>query len=94
MLPITNCMSSFRISCSIILDQIKSENKKIQLLLLLVLTASIISAQTIDELRVIKAAKAAGEKILDIYANNMGNHPHAPNIHQREFLGLMNSLKR
>ena len=52
-------MSSFRISCSIILDQIKSENKKIQLLLLLVLTASIISAQTIDELRVIKAAKAA-----------------------------------
>jgi 8-oxo-dGTP diphosphatase len=33
------------------------------------------------------------EKILDIYANNMGNHPHAPNIHQREFLALINSNK-
>jgi 8-oxo-dGTP pyrophosphatase MutT (NUDIX family) len=31
-------------------------------------------------------------KLLDIFANNMGNHPHAPNIHQREFIALMNSL--
>ncbi len=52
-------MSSFRISCLIILDQIKDENKKIYLFLLLVLTASIISAQTINELRAIKATKAA-----------------------------------
>jgi 8-oxo-dGTP diphosphatase len=34
------------------------------------------------------------EKVMDIFANSMGNHPHAPNIHQREFLGLMNSFKR
>lgn len=33
-------------------------------------------------------------EVLDIFANSMGNHPHAPNIHQREFLGLMNSFKR
>lgn len=33
------------------------------------------------------------EDVLDILANSMGNHPHAPNIHQREFLGLMNSYK-
>ena len=32
--------------------------------------------------------------LMDIFANSMGNHPHAPNIHQREFLGLMNSFKR
>lgn len=34
------------------------------------------------------------EEVLDIFANSMGNHPHAPNVHQREFLGLMNSYKR
>lgn len=30
-------------------------------------------------------------ELLDIFANNMGKHPHAPNIHQREFLALINS---
>ena len=33
------------------------------------------------------------EELLDIFANNMGKHEHAPNIHQREFLGLINSFK-
>lgn len=31
--------------------------------------------------------------LLDILANDMGKHPHTPNIHQREFLGLINSIK-
>ena len=32
------------------------------------------------------------EELLDILENNMSLHSHGPNIHNREFLGLMNSI--
>jgi ADP-ribose pyrophosphatase YjhB (NUDIX family) len=32
------------------------------------------------------------EELLDIFENNMTKHPHGPNIHNREFLGLIHSM--
>lgn len=33
------------------------------------------------------------EDLLDTLTNNMTLHPHGPNIHNREFLGLINSIE-
>ncbi len=32
------------------------------------------------------------DELLDTFENNMTLHPHGPNIHNREFLGLINSI--
>jgi len=32
------------------------------------------------------------DELLDVLSNCMGNHPHAPNIHQREFIAFINSI--
>ena len=32
------------------------------------------------------------EELLDILENNLSKHSHGPNIHNREFLGLINSI--
>jgi len=32
------------------------------------------------------------DEVLELLQNHQGNHPHAANIHQREFLGLIHSL--
>ena len=31
-------------------------------------------------------------ELMDIFENNMTKHPHGPNVHNREFLGLVNSI--
>lgn len=32
------------------------------------------------------------EELMDTLENNMTTHPHGPNVHNREFLGLINSI--
>lgn len=32
------------------------------------------------------------EYLLDTFTNNMTKHPHGPNVHNREFLGFINSI--
>ncbi|AIO19222.1 RNA pyrophosphohydrolase [Candidatus Izimaplasma bacterium HR1] len=43
------------------------------------------------ELQLVKEWKTLDE-LLDIFENNMTKHEYGPNIHNREFLGLINSI--